>query len=114
MKTVEKLAALNAAKEALSNKIFRLARLKEAAYSFGFKGNNSFWQVFKDLLLINETAVTYRFKNTDPINLDQLASIKEEISRRYAPKENEEQAAIKLLKSKGYRIIKVTVIEEEI
>ena len=114
MKTLDKLAALNAVKEGLMNKSFRMARLKEAARSLGFKGNNSFWQVFKDLLLVNETAVTYRFKNNEPINLDQLASIKEEISRRYAPKENEEQAAIKLLKSKGYRIIKVTIIEEEV
>lgn len=114
MKTLEKLAALNAVKETLSDKVFRLARLKEAARSLGFRGNNSFWQVFKDLLLVNETAVTYRFKNNEPINIDQLSSIKEEIERRYAPKENEEQKAIKLLKAKGYRIIKVTIIEEEV
>lgn len=114
MKTTDKLAVLNTVKEEFVNKTFRMARLKEAARNLGFRGNNSFWQIFKDLLLVKETAVTYRFKNNEQINLDQLASIKEEISRRYAPKENEEQAAIKLLKSKGYRIIKVTVIEEEV
>lgn len=114
MKTNEKLAVLNTVKEEFLNKTFRMARLKEAARSLGFKGNNSFWQIFKDKLLEKQTEVTYRFKNADPINLDQLASIKEEINRRYAPKENEEQAAIKLLKSKGYKIIKVTILEEEV
>lgn len=114
MKTTDKLAVLNAVKEEFLNKTFRMARIKEVARSLGFKGNNSFWQIFKDMLLEKQTEATYRFKNSDPINLDQLASIKEEISRRYAPKENEEQAAIKLLKSRGYRIIKVTVIEEEV
>ena len=114
MKTTEKLAVLNTVKEEFLNKTFRLARLKEAARNLGFKGNNSFWQIFKDILLEKQTEATYKFKNSDPINLDQLAAIKEEIIRRYSPKEDAEQAAIKLLKSKGYRIIKVTILEEEV
>lgn len=119
------LFAINEAKKALSGRSFRMTELKEFVAGKGYRGNNNFWQVFKEKMLSKETFSTYRFKNSDPFNLQQYYAVKEEEHNRYPQnqvkkkkpvncEECSEEMAIAFLKERGYRIFKVITQEVEV
>lgn len=119
------LFAINEAKKTLSGRSFRMTELKESVANKGYRGNNNFWQVFKEKMLSKESFSTYRFKNGDPFNLQQYYAVKEEEHLRYPQnqvkrkkatpcEECSEEAAISFLKERGYRIFKLITQEVEV
>ena len=120
----EVLEALNKAKEAVKNRQFRMTELRALSAEFGYRGNNNFWQIFKENLLVKVSTSTYKFKDTDPFNQKQLYSIKEKEHARYPQNQTKkratpceecsEEAAIAFLKERGYRIFKLITQEVEV
>lgn len=140
---VKALEAINAAKKKTVNKQFSINELRELSRKYGYSGNNNFWQCFK-MLLTREKRGVYTWKETKyPFNLAQLEYVLEKANKYNKPKEEtpkvetpkisegtykvsevkivkavspvqDVEAAIALLKSKGYRIFKVVTYEEEV
>ncbi len=121
---VKALEAINAAKKETVNKQFSINELRELSRKYGYAGNNNFWQCFK-MLLIKEKRGVYTWKETKyPFNLAQLEHVLERANKYNKPSHrepvvevvelSEEEKAIALLKSKGYRIFRVVTVEEEV
>lgn len=121
----EVLEAINKAKEAVRGRQFRMTELRALSAEYGYRGNNNFWQIFKENLLVKVSTSTYRFKDTDPFNQQQFYSIKEKEHARYPQnqvkkkkpvncEECSEEMAIAFLKERGYRIFKLITQEVEV
>lgn len=125
MKRKEILEALNKAKEIVKDRPFRMTELRALSAEFGYRGNNNFWQIFKEKQLEKVSTSTYRFKDLSLLNQQQLFAVKEEEHIRYPQnqvkkkkpvncEECSEEMAIAFLKERGYRIFKIVTQEVEV
>lgn len=121
----EVLEAINKAKEIIGNRSFRMTELRALSSEYGYRGNNNFWQIFKEKMLSKETSSTYKFKSDQPFNQLQFYAVKEEEHARYPQnqvkkkkpvncEECSEEMAIAFLKERGYRIFKLITQEVEV
>lgn len=122
----EALEAINKAKEIIGDRPFRMTELRALSAEYGYRGNNNFWQIFKEKMLSKESFSTYKFKSDKHFNQQQLYAVKEEEHIRYPQnqvkkkkpvtpcEECSEEAAIAFLKERGYRIFKVITQEVEV
>lgn len=119
------LEALNKAKEIVKDRSFRMTELRALSAEYGYRGNNNFWQIFKEKQLEKVSTSTYRFKDLSLFNQQQLFAIKEEEHIRYPQnqvkkkkpvncEECSEEAAIAFLKERGYKIFKIITQEVEV
>ena len=121
----EALEAINKAKEIIGDRPFRMTELRALSAEYGYRGNNNFWQIFKEKMLSKESFSTYKFKSDKYFNQQQLYAVKEEEHIRYPQnqvkkkkpvncEECSEEAAITFLKERGYRIFKLITQEVEV